>query len=183
MSLILHSNRLRLFTVSLVSRLLALVILSSFAVTQFPIASTLAEEVMPCCVGKTEGHCDSGLTAPKPRPLITEEMCGLPKPVETRSHNHGLLNAETTSHNADAESNTSQVTADSLSQPCRMDCGACVSGVSRVTRDKSVVHSKTTHTSPLTIAARYDSRAAFFSSNEKWTRLIPRGPPSSSFPL
>jgi hypothetical protein len=177
MRLSLHRNRLRSFAISFTSRFLAVLILSSFAVTQLPIVNSLAEESsMPCCAGESSSeHCDSGLTKPKPRPVITEPMCGLDP--------SSLLTAETTSLDTNAESNTSQLTTESLSQPCRMDCGACVSGISRQVRDKSLIHSRTTHTSPTTTAARYNSWAAFFSSNEKWTRIIPRGPPASSFSL
>ena len=178
MRLSLHRNRLRSFAISFASRFLAVLILSSFAVTQLPIVNSLAaeESTMPCCAGESSSeHCDSGLTKPKPRPVITEPMCGLDP--------SSLLTAETTSLDANAESNTSQVTAESLSRQCRMDCGACVSGVSRQARDKNVFHSRTTHTSPTTTTARYNSRAVVFSSNEKWTRIIPRGPPASSFSL
>lgn len=177
MRLSLHRNRLRKFAISFASRFLAVFILSSFAVTQLPIVNSFAEESsMPCCAGESSSeHCDSGLTKPKPRPVITEPMCGLDP--------SSLLTAETTSLDTNAESNTLQVTAESLSQPCRMDCGACVSGVSRQARDKSLLHSRTTHTSPTTTAARCTSRAEVFSSNEKWTRIIPRGPPASSFSL
>jgi hypothetical protein len=177
MSLSLQKNRLRSFTMLFVSRFLALFILSSFSVTQLPIVNSLAEESsMPCCAGESSSeHCDSGLTKPKLRPVITEPMCGLDP--------SSLLTAETTSLDTNAESNTSQVTAESLSQPCRMDCGACVSGISRHARDKSLIHSRTTHTSPTTTTARYTSWAIVFSSNEKWTRIIPRGPPASSFSL
>ena len=181
MRLSLHRNRLRSFTIAFVSRFLAVLILSSFAVTQLPIVNGLAEEsTMPCCTGKSPEHCDSGLDKPKPRPVITEPMCGLDhSPLPPPS----LLTAETTSQHANAELNTSQVTAESLSQPCRMDCGACSTAVSRNARDKSLVHSRTTQTSPSTTAARYNSRATFFSSNEKWTRIVPRGPPASSLSL
>jgi len=173
MKLSLHRDCLRSFAISFVSRFLAVLILSSFAVTQLPIVNSLAEESsMPCCAGESSEHCDSGLAKPKPRPLITEPMCGL-DPTS-------LVTVETTSPLADAESNTSQLTAESLSQPCRMDCGACASGITRYARDKSLIQSRITHTSPLTTAARYNNRATCFSSNEKWTRIIPRGPPASS---
>lgn len=176
MTLSLHRNGLRLFAISSASRFLAVLILSSFAVTQLPIVNSLADDsTMPCCAGESSEHCDSGLTKPKPRPVITEPMCGLDP--------SSLSGAETASLDTNAESNTSQVTAESLSQSCRMDCGACVSGVSRQARDKSLTHSRTTHTSPTTTAARCNSLAAFLSSNEKWTRIIPRGPPASSFSL
>jgi hypothetical protein len=183
MRLSLHRNRLCSFTIKFVGRFLAIVILSSFAVTQLPIVNSLAEQAsMPCCAGKSSEHCDSGLNKPKVRPVITEPMCG----VDPSSLAHALLpqpsllTAETTSQNADAESNASELTAESVGQTCRMDCGACATAVSRNARDKSLVHSRTTHTSTSTTAARYNSRATFFSSNEKWTRIVPRGPPASS---
>jgi hypothetical protein len=177
MRMSLHRNRLRSFVISFASRFLAVLILSSFAVTQLPIVNGLAEDSsMPCCAGESSSeHCDSGLAKPKPRPVITEPMCGLDP--------SSLLTAKTTSLDTNAESNTSQVTAESLSQPCRMDCGACVSGISRHAREKGVVLSRTTHTSPTTTAARYNGRTVVFSSNEKWTRINPRGPPASSFSL
>lgn len=178
MSLSLHRNRLRSFTITFVSRFLAVLILSSFAVTQLPIVNSLAEEsMMPCCAGKSSEHCDSGLNKPMPRPVITEPMCGLdhsPLPPSTP------VSAETTSQHAEAQSNASQLTAESLSEPCRMDCGACATAVSRNTRDKSLIHSRTIQTSASTTVAHYNSRATFFSSNEKWTRIVPRGPPASS---
>ena len=174
----LHRNRLRSFTITFVSRFLALLILSSFAVTQLPIVNSLAEEsTMPCCTGKSSEHCESGLNKPKPRPVITEPMCGLdhsPLPASSPA------SAEITSQHADAGSNASQLTAESLSEPCRMDCGACATAASRNTRDKSLIHSRTTQACASTAVARYNSSTTFFSSNEKWTRIVPRGPPASS---
>ena len=183
MRLSLHRNRLRSFTITFVSRFLAVLIFSSFAVTQLPIVNSLAEQSsMPCCAGKSSEHCDSGLNKPKPRPVITEPMCGL-KP-SSLAHSplpqKSLLTAETTSQDTDAESNASELTAESVSQPCRMDCGACVTAVSRNARDKSVVHSRTTQTSASTAASRYNISTTFFASNEKWARIVPRGPPPSS---
>ena len=175
MRLNLHRNRVRSFAMLFVSRFLAVLILSSFALTQLPIVNSSAEE-MPCCAGKSSEHCDSGLAKPKPRPVITEPMCGLPQSAVPQKT---LLNAETTSQHVHAESNTSRVTAESLGKPCRMDCGACATAVSRQARDKSVIHSRTTQTTPSTIVARYNSQATIYSSNENWTRTSPRGPPST----
>ena len=174
----LHRNRLRSFTITFVSRFLAVLILSSVAVTQLPIVNSFAEESsMPCCAGKSAEHCDSGLDKPKPRPVITEPMCGLDhSPLPQPS----LVTAETTSQHANAESNASELTAESVSQTCRMDCGACATAVSRNARDKSLVHSRTIQTSASTTAARYNSSTTLFSSNQKWTRIVPRGPPASS---
>ena len=169
-------DRLRSFTISFVSRFLAVLILSSFAVTLLPISTWAESSSMPCCAGKSSEHCDSGLGKPKPRPVITEPMCGL---AHTPVLQPTLHKAEQTAPHADAESNTSRVTAESLGKPCRMDCGACATAVSRQARDKSVVHSRTTQTTPSTIVARYNSQATIYSSNENWTRTSPRGPPST----
>ena len=181
MRLHLQRQRLRSFTIAFVSRFLAVLILSSFAVTLFPIVSTSAEQSsMPCCAGKSSEHCDSGLTAAKPRPVITEPMCGLPKPVETKSHNHVHRNAETTSHHADAESSTSRVTAaESISEPCRMDCSACATAtVRQQKRQKSFVSARTAY-APLSLTAiQFETRTQFFSTNEFWPLINPRGPPS-----
>jgi hypothetical protein len=185
MILNLHSNRLRAFTISIVSRLLVLFILSSFAVTQLPIAITSADSSMPCCADRSAEHCDSGLMAPKHRPVITEEMCGLPAPVETKSHDHSLLKAETASHhadahNADAESNASQVTtAESISQPCRMDCAACATTTLRQQkRQKSFVTARTANAAPSLATLQVETRTLFFATDQFWTRINPRGPPS-----
>lgn len=170
----LRSQRYRFHSLAIrfVSRCLALFILSSFAATILPIATAAADHSsMPCCAGKSPEHCDSGLSAPKPRPVITEPMCGL--------DHASLLTAETTSQNADAQSNSSLSTAESVSQPCRMDCGTCAPATSRHKREKGLIHSRTTQTSPTISAARYDSWASVFSSNETWNRTAPRGPPAS----
>ena len=171
-----QSNRLRFLTMSFVSRFLALLILSSFLITVLPLGGTSAEESsMPCCVGKEEGHCDSGLITPKPAPPpVTEPMCGVPSVPGQSSRL-----AETTSSHADAESNTSQVSAaESISKTCRMDCGACATVTTRNKRQKSLIHSRITlHAQAISAAAFYNSKP-FYSSNENWTRINPRGPPS-----
>lgn len=176
MSLSLHSNRLRSFTMFLVSRLLVLFILSSFAVTLLPIAGTSAENSsMPCCAGKEEDHCDSGLLTPKPRPVITEPMCGL-----TSSHIESSRAAETALAHADVESNASQVTAaESISEPCRMDCGACATVTTRNKRQKSLTQARIALHAPATKAAVFANSTFFYSSNENWSRINPRGPPST----
>jgi hypothetical protein len=170
MILNLHSNRLRSFTISLVTRLLAVFILSSFAVTLIPIVSS-AEDSMPCCVGKAEGHCDSGLMAPKPPPTVTEPMCGL-----TPVHSQSSRIAETTSPNA--ESNSSQFSAESISEDCQMDCGACATVTSRQKRQKDLILARITYQTPSSTIPHFDNTTSFYSSNENWTRINPRGPPS-----
>ena len=176
MKSILQRRRLRSFTIAFVSRFLAVFILSSFVVTLLPIANTSAESSMPCCAGKSPEHCDSGLNAPKARPIITEPMCGLdwtPPPStttpETHSHNSSLLSAET---------NTSLATAESISDPCRMDCAACATITSRQQRHKSIVLERTVYLAPPTTATDFKSRTPFFLTNQFWTRINPRGPPS-----
>lgn len=185
MSLILQRRRLRSFTISFVSRFLAVLILSSFVVTLLPIGNTSAESTMPCCAGKSAEHCDSGLNAPKARPVITEPMCGLdwtPPPAnsvaDTHSHKSTLLTAETTSPDADAGSNTSLATAESISDPCRMDCAACATITSRHQRHKSIVLARTVDVAPLTSATRFESRTPLFLTSQFWTQINPRGPPS-----
>lgn len=178
MRLSLQRHRLRSFTIAFVSRFLALLILSSFAFTQLPITGTSADSSMPCCTGKSSEHCDSGLTAAKPRPVITEPMCGLPKPVETKSHNYALLNAETASHHA--ESKTSRITAaESISEPCRMDCSACATATLRQQkRQKAFISARTAFAAPSLAATQFETRTQFFSTNEFWSLINPRGPPS-----
>jgi hypothetical protein len=185
MKLILQRRRLRSFTISFVSRFLAVLLLSSFVVTLLPIANTSAESSMPCCAGKSSEHCDSGLNAPKVRPVITEPMCGLDwtppaskSVVETHAHHSSLLSAETTSQDADAESTTSLATAESISDPCRMDCAACATITSRHQRHKSIVLARTVDVAPLTTATHFESSTPHFLTNQFWTRINPRGPPS-----
>lgn len=168
MSLTLHRNRLRSLTKSCVSRFVALLILSSFAVALLPIVSTSAEESMPCCAGKSAEHCDSGLTAPKPRPVITEPMCG--------------LDWTPPSHDVKAVTKpiTDPVSVDSTSveQDCQMDCGACAAVTSRHKRQKSFGADRVTDDAPATVTSRFDDSSSFHSSNENWTRINPRGPPA-----
>jgi hypothetical protein len=183
MKLFLQRHRLRSFTISFVSRFLAVFILSSFAVTLLPIANSSAESSMPCCAGKSSEHCDSGLAAPKPRPVITEPMCGLdwtPPPSndvhKTHSHDSSLLNAET--QNANAESDPSLATAESISQPCRMECASCATITSRHQRHKSIVLARTVDVAPPTTATQFETLKPLFLSNQFWVRINPRGPPS-----
>ena len=177
MILHLHSNRLRSITVFFVSRFLVLFVLSSFALTLLPIATTSADHSsMPCCAGKEEGHCDSGLLTPKPPPPpVTEPMCGL-----TSHHSQTSRKAETTSSHTDVESNASQVSAaESISEPCHMDCGACATVTTRNKRQKSLINARIALSAPATTAAVFNNSISFYSSNENWTRINPRGPPST----
>lgn len=184
-------NRLRFFTRKLVGRFLALLLLSSLALTSLPLANASATS-MPCCAGKTHGHCDSGLAAKKPVPPPDEPMCGLKNSqhltaesldavtvvAETDSNDSSLLNAETTSQHVHAESNSSRVTAESISKPCRMDCGACATATSRHQRQKTVALARTALAAPLATTTLVENSLPLFSSNQNWTRISPRGPPA-----
>ena len=152
----------------------------SFFATLVPIVGASAgNSTMPCCVGKA-GHCDSGLAAKKPAPP-KEPMCGLhndpaeddgitivAEPTHTESHKH----AASSSSGPAAESA-------SLSQPCRMECGACAASSSRQqNRERSILQLVTQQQSSTTSQSKYDSRSLIFSSNEDWKQTSPRGPPS-----
>lgn len=184
MRLRLQRDRLRSLTISFVSRFLALFIISSFALTLLPIVSSSAESSMPCCAGKSSEHCDSGLAKPKPAPVITEPMCGAAKTPATKSHKpplaKNLLSAETTSRSVVvAESNSSLTPAESISQPCRMDCGACATLAARqLKRQKSAVPARMAYAAASASTTSFDTETPFVLSNEFWTRITPRGPPS-----
>ena len=184
-------NRLRSFTRKLVGQFLALLLLSSFALTSLPLANASATS-MPCCAGKTHGHCESGLAAKKPAPPPDEPMCGLKTSqhltaesldavtvvAETDSNGSSLLSAETTSQHVHAESTASRVTAESISKPCRMDCGACATATSRHQRQKNIVLARIAYVAPLTATFLVENSQPLFSSNDHWTRISPRGPPA-----
>src|SRR5215211_230364 len=124
--------------------LLCLFVAFSFIAPLLPIASA-SSNTMPCCVGKA-GHCDSGIAPKQVLPPTSEPMCGLKEatmeddgitivaqPSQTESHQH--------SHSRAAETNSSQPAAESasLSQPCRMDCGACLASSSRTQKRERVL--------------------------------------------
>ena len=171
MRLSLQRDRLRSFTRSFVSRFLAVFILSSFAVTLLPI-STSAEKSMPCCAGKSSEHCDSGLNKPKPRPVITEKMCGLTSIGVTPIAVTSPSNKVTVANDSPA------VDSASVARECKMDCGACATGASRHKRQKSFVQTRVAYQAPATVSTRFNNPVSFYSSNENWTRINPRGPPA-----
>ena len=154
----------------------------SFVAPLLPVANA-SSDAMPCCAGKA-GHCDSGITPKRVSPPTSEPMCGLKEatmeddgitivaePVTQHSHSR---NAETSSSHPAAESA-------SLSQPCHMDCGACATASSRQQkRERGVVLSSAERAQSLITLLQFESQPLFFSSNEDWDRISPRGPPSSS---
>ena len=154
----------------------------SFFTTLVPIAGAAANKAnaMPCCVGKAAGHCDSGIAVKKPPPP-EEPMCGLHNDSE---EDDGItIVAEPThteSHKASAAS-SSQPAAESasFSQPCHMDCGACLSSSTRQQKRERGVAPATTSQTPLPSAfSRFENSPVLFSSNEDWEQTSPRGPPS-----
>lgn len=143
--------------------------------------ASLTESSMPCCAGKAAGHCDSGLVAKKPA-QPKEPMCGLhneleddgitivAEPSQTESHHSHSRTVETTSSAAESAS---------LSQPCRMDCGACMASSNRQQkRERGFVPSTTSQNSSLTTLSTFENSSLLLSSNEDWEQTSPRGPPS-----
>lgn len=154
----------------------------SFLTPLVPIAGASANKAntMPCCVGKAAGHCESGIAAKKP-PQPKEPMCGLHDDSE---ENDGItIVAEPThteSHKASAPS-SSQAAAESasLSQPCHMDCSACLASSTRQqNRERGVVLSTTSQTPLPSTFSSFENSPLLFSSNQDWEQTSPRGPPS-----
>jgi hypothetical protein len=160
----------------------AILIALSFLTTLVPIAGASADEAstMPCCVGKTAGHCESGVAAKKP-PQPKEPMCGLHN--DSEEDDDITIVAEPThteSHKA-STSPSSQPAAESasLSEPCRMDCGACLSSSTRQQkRERGIVQAATSQTPLPSTFSAFKNSSVLFSSNEDWEQTSPRGPPS-----
>jgi hypothetical protein len=181
----LHRDRLRRLAIAFASRFLLLAIFSSFALTFLPLVTAADESTMPCCVGKTEGHCDSGLTAPKAPQPKPEPMCGSTSPAVLNLDEVTVatdVNAEPVhTHESSATSSSTSPAAesDTVEQQCQMDCGACTTATSRHKRD-SIALERIAHRAPVTTTVRFEDSKPLFSSNEAWTRVSPRGPPSLS---
>ena len=168
--------------------LLCLLVALSFTAPLIPIVSTSSgSSTMPCCVGNA-GHCDSGIAPKQVLPPTSEPMCGLKEatveddgitivaePSQTESpHSH--------SHNASLDGSDSSRTAAesaSLSQPCQMDCGACLAGSTRTQkRERVLAQEFALRFSSPTIPDRFNYQSLLFSSNQDWKQTSPRGPPS-----
>lgn len=170
--------------------LLCFFVALSFVAPLLSIANA-SSDTMPCCVGKA--HCDSGIGSKWVPPPTSEPMCGrkgtktaddgitiVAEPVHAKSqHSHSH------SRNAETSSDSTRVAdSNSLSQPCRMDCGACATGSSRQQkRERGVVLPSTERTVSLTSLLQFEIQPLHFSSNEDWDRISPRGPPNSSLSL
>ncbi len=170
----------------------AMTIALSFVATLIPVASAslTKSSTMACCVGKTAGHCDSGISAQKVPPPKSEPMCGLDgaemeddgitivaQPVAQPSHAESQL-----SHSHAVEINSSQTVAEStsLSQPCNMNCASCAAVASRQQkRERNTVQPTIYQNASSTTLSFDEDRTLLFSSNEDWEHVIPRGPPLS----
>ena len=170
----------------------AITIALSFIATLIPVASAslTKSSTMACCVGKTAGHCDSGIAAKKIPPPKSEPMCGLhgaemeddgitivAQPVAEPSHAESQH-----SHSHTAETNSSQPAAESaaLSQPCHMNCASCATAATRQQkRDRNTVQSTTYENASLTTRSFDEEQPLLISSNGNWEHVIPRGPPSA----
>ena len=163
--------------------LLCLLVALSFIAPLLPIASASSDS-MPCCKGKA-GHCDSGIAPKQVLPPTSEPMCGL---KEATMDDDGItIVAEPSqtesphSHSQTAETNSSQSAAESasLSQPCRMDCGACLASSTRTQkRERALVQALALRLSSPSIADRFKYLSLPFSSNADWKQTSPRGPPA-----
>ena len=169
----------------------AITIALSFIATLIPVASASLTKAstMACCVGKTAGHCDSGIAAKKVPPPKSEPMCGLhgaemeddgitivAQPVAEPSHAESQH-----SHSHTAETNSSQPAAESasLSQPCHMNCASCATAATRQQkRDRNTVQPTTYQNASLTTLSFNEEQSLLISSNGNWEHVIPRGPPS-----
>lgn len=180
-----HKMHRRLTRVALC--LLCFFVATSFITTLLPLAnaSLIDSSTMPCCAGKA-GHCDSGVTPKRVPPPTSEPMCGLKsatmeddgitvvaEPLQTQSpHSHTPSLAESDSSRPAAES-------DSLSQPCRMDCGACLASLNRQQkRERALVQANALRDSSTTTTGRFEYLSLPFSSNQYWDETSPRGPPA-----
>jgi hypothetical protein len=168
---------------TLASRLIAITIATSFLALLLPIAVASATNTMACCIGKTEGHCESGIAAEKVPEPESEPMCGLTNPhteddeitiVAKPAANQSHHSAETTSSTDPAAETIS------VGRPCEMDCCACaVASSRRQKRDDNRAEFIARLLSPPTTASQFQSVSLSFSSNEDWKQTSPRGPPTS----
>ncbi|HJP91366.1 MAG TPA: hypothetical protein VJ875_05395 [Pyrinomonadaceae bacterium] len=147
----------------------------SFVSILLPIATSAnISNEMPCCAGKS-GHCDSGIAAKKP-PKFAEPMCGLHN-AATEDDSITIVVEPLQSSSA----NGPAVKSVSLTRPCRMECGVCTAGSSRQqNRERAIARALAGHTSPAQTISRREDLPRFISSNDEWSRTIPRGPPASS---
>ena len=67
----------------------------------------------------------------------------------------------------------------SLSQPCHMDCGACLASSSRTQkRERVLAQEFALRLSSTAIPDWFNYQSLLFSSNVDWKQTSPRGPPA-----
>lgn len=168
--------------------LLCLLVALSFTAPLLPIVSaSTGSNTMPCCADKA-GHCDSGIAPKQVPPPTSEPMCGLKEatmeddgitivaqPSHTESpHSH----SRTASHDGTDSSRTAAESA-SLSQPCQMDCGACLASSIRIQkRERALAQAIALRLASPATSDRFKYLSLLFSSNDDWKQTSPRGPPS-----
>ena len=168
--------------------LLCFLVALSFTAPLLPIVSAATGSNMPCCAGKA-GHCDSGIAPKQVLPPTSEPMCGLKEatmeddgitivaqPSQTESpHSH----SRTTSSLDGTDSSRTAAESASLSQPCRMECGACLASSTRTQkRERALAQAFALRISSTTTSDRFNYLSLLFSSNDDWKQTSPRGPPS-----
>lgn len=164
--------------ISIARRFVAMIVALSFLVMLVPISIALATNhgSMPCCIGKSAGHCDSGLSARKRRQPKPEPMCGL-KPA--RIDDEITIVAEPSGDAESQDSSTPAVGSASLSRPCPMDCGACAGRSARQQKRERSAQSSSPQNPPSTILWKPEARSTNVASNEDFERASSRGPPIS----
>lgn len=163
--------------------LLCFLVALSFTAPLIPIVSASSgSNTMPCCKGKA-GHCDSGIAPKQVLPPTSEPMCGL-KEATMEDDGITIVAQPSESHqHSHAETNGSQPAAESasLSEPCRMDCGACLASSSRTQkRERVLAQAPALPLSSPTATDRFSYLSLPFSSNVDWKQTSPRGPPQHS---
>ena len=173
-----QSNWITVLAISIARRFVAIIVALSFLVMLVPISTALASNPgsMPCCIGKSAGHCDSGLSARKRRQPKPEPMCGL-KP--TRINDDITIVAESSADAESQDSSTPALGSASLSKPCPMDCGACAGRSARQQKREKSAHSSSPHNPPSTILWKLEARSTTLASNDDFERPSSRGPPIS----
>lgn len=143
-----EKSTLRRFTISVVSRCLALLVALSFLSTLVFIGSASAKQSTPaCCVGKTADHCHSSVKSKK-----------------AAGHDHS--------------SNPSSPAVKAIEQQCHSDCCACVASSRQQKRDGASVQAVARHGSLFATCSLAENAVAFFLSNQSWAQISPRGPPT-----
>ena len=154
-------------------------------------ASSATTGAMACCIGKSSGHCSSGLLRkrrPQPKP---EPMCGRKNQsrgdgitVVVASSNPqeetGQDNDESGSSKVDSHKPSSHVLYASFARPCHTDCCGNPAVVVRQPRPRTAgILPNASHSIGLLTAHSHELLNTTFNSDEAVKRPPPRGPPLS----